>query len=73
MTQLNWPEPDEGDAVVVGDVSGLVKSWFDKQEGSAVILRPDRFVAALARPTDLDDVTRRFSALLGAGQVGSRP
>jgi 3-(3-hydroxy-phenyl)propionate hydroxylase len=73
MTQLNWPEQDEDDVTVVGDVSGLVKSWFDKQEGSAVLLRPDRFVAALARPTDLDHVTRRFSALLGAGQAGGRP
>jgi hypothetical protein len=50
-----------------------VKSWFDKQEGSAVVLRPDRFVAALARPTDLNETTRRFSALLGGDERGGRP
>ena len=70
MTQLNWPEQDEDDLTIVGDVSGAVKSWFDRQEGSAVVLRPDRFVAALARPTDVNDMTRRLITLLGAEGAG---
>ena len=73
MTQLHLAEPDEDEVTVVGDVSGLVKSWFDKQEGSAVVLRPDRFVATLARPTDLNETTSQFGALLGLdGSGGGR-
>jgi 3-(3-hydroxy-phenyl)propionate hydroxylase len=67
MTQLHWPEPGDDDLTVVGDATGAVKNWFDAHEGSSVMLRPDRFVACLARPADTSEKTRRLAALLGLG------
>jgi 3-(3-hydroxy-phenyl)propionate hydroxylase len=65
MTQLHWIGPDEDGACVVGDRDGSIKQWFDAADGSVVLLRPDRFVAAVVRPPDVVEMTRRFAALLG--------
>lgn len=64
-TQLGWGKPDDGRTVVVSDPSGDIKTWFDQQQASVAVLRPDRFVAATGRPIDLDDLTGRLVALLG--------
>ncbi|HEY4608743.1 MAG TPA: bifunctional 3-(3-hydroxy-phenyl)propionate/3-hydroxycinnamic acid hydroxylase [Ilumatobacteraceae bacterium] len=70
-TQLKWTDGhDESDdtdhdrIVVVGDESGALKTWFDDQGSSIVVVRPDRFVAALARPLDLAEQISRLSSLL---------
>jgi 3-(3-hydroxy-phenyl)propionate hydroxylase len=65
MTQLHWEEQGEGEFSVVGDQTGAVKSWFDSGEGSVVVVRPDRFVAVVARPAEIAHKLRRFAALLG--------
>ena len=58
MTQLHWIGPDEDGACVVGDRDGSIKQWFDAADGSVVLLRPDRFVAAVVRPPDVVEMTR---------------
>jgi 3-(3-hydroxy-phenyl)propionate hydroxylase len=49
-TQRTWAEKEYADApvpvTVVGDPSGALKAWFDVRACGAVVLRPDRFVAA---------------------------
>jgi 3-(3-hydroxy-phenyl)propionate hydroxylase len=64
-TQLHWGEPDDERYTVVGDEGGELKTWFDGQGGSVVVLRPDRFVAAVCRPLDLSDQTMRLAGLVG--------
>jgi 3-(3-hydroxy-phenyl)propionate hydroxylase len=44
--QLAWPGDDDPDVVIVGDVAGQLKSWFDSRDESVLFLRPDRAVAA---------------------------
>jgi len=74
MTQLHWDEPDEVDLTVVGDQTGTVKAFFDQGEGSVLIVRPDRFVAGVARPVELAATIRRFATLLGyRGPEGDQP
>ncbi|MDQ1362080.1 MAG: 3-(3-hydroxy-phenyl)propionate hydroxylase [Acidimicrobiaceae bacterium] len=70
QTQLHWGKPDDDRTVVIADPSGDLKAWFDQQQSSVAILRPDRFVAAAGRPIDLNDVTGRLVDLLGAGADG---
>ena len=49
LTQLNWtaagrdPDPE---VVVVGDRTGALKVFFDRQQDSVLFLRPDRCIAA---------------------------
>ncbi len=52
---------------LVGDAQGALHEWFAQQDadGSIVLLRPDRFVAGIVRPQDLDDASRRLSRHVG--------
>ena len=51
--QLTDREPPQ-DGIVVTDRDGDLRRWFDVAPGSVVILRPDRIVAAVCKPCDLD-------------------
>lgn len=57
----------------LGDVSGRLKSWFDSSPASIVVLRPDRFVAAIASPQSLSGVTRSFAAAASLAGHDARP
>jgi 3-(3-hydroxy-phenyl)propionate hydroxylase len=52
--------------ISVGDCSNRLKTWFGQYPASVVILRPDRFIAALSIPQTLDkaaaEVLRRLHA-----------
>jgi 3-(3-hydroxy-phenyl)propionate hydroxylase len=41
----------------LGDAQGRLKEWFGKQTKSIVLVRPDRFVAALCSPQEVSAVT----------------
>ncbi|MDY6487833.1 bifunctional 3-(3-hydroxy-phenyl)propionate/3-hydroxycinnamic acid hydroxylase [Acinetobacter faecalis] len=42
------------DVITIGDMGTDIRTWFGKTEESVAILRPDRFVAALAIPQTLE-------------------
>lgn len=46
--------------ITVGDIGTDIRSWFGKTTESVVILRPDRFVAALAIPQTLDHISQQL-------------
>lgn len=50
-------EPPEG-GVVIADIDGAFKRWFDEAPGGVAILRPDRVVAAVCKPYELSDTLR---------------
>jgi 3-(3-hydroxy-phenyl)propionate hydroxylase len=58
--------PDE--VARVGDVSGRLKAWFSLYPASIVVLRPDRFIAAMATP---QTIGQNSDALLRALSVAS--
>jgi 3-(3-hydroxy-phenyl)propionate hydroxylase len=45
-------DPPAG-GIVLADVDGDFKRWFDEAPGGVVILRPDRIVAAVCQPWEL--------------------
>lgn len=47
--------------VVLADVDGAFKRWFDEAPGGVVILRPDRIVAAVCKPWELSDTLRTLA------------
>jgi 3-(3-hydroxy-phenyl)propionate hydroxylase len=53
-------EPPAG-GVVLSDVDGAFKRWFDEAPGGVVILRPDRIVAAVCQPWELGDTLRTLA------------
>jgi 3-(3-hydroxy-phenyl)propionate hydroxylase len=53
-------DPPSG-GVVLADVDGAFKRWFDEAPGGVVILRPDRIVAAVCKPCELSDTLRTLA------------
>ncbi len=52
--------------ITIGDIGTDIRGWFGKTTESVTILRPDRFVAAIAIPQTLDSVSQQLFAKLHA-------
>jgi 3-(3-hydroxy-phenyl)propionate hydroxylase len=84
--QLNWEEPGGGswgvapprsappdDAVlIVGDLDGALKRWFDGHPESVLLIRPDRIVGGASPAYAASDMVRAFDAVVGAPEEGDR-
>ena len=55
--------------MLLGDATGAFHEWFAAQDsdGSIVVLRPDRVVAAIVAPQRLDTASRTLHDLIGRG------
>jgi 3-(3-hydroxy-phenyl)propionate hydroxylase len=53
-------DPPQG-GIVLSDVDGAFKRWFDDAPGGIVVLRPDRVVAAVCRPHELNETLRTLA------------
>jgi 3-(3-hydroxy-phenyl)propionate hydroxylase len=72
--QLPWDEPGADDEVlVVGDVDGSLKRWFDGHPESVLLIRPDRIVGGASQAYAASDMVRAFDAVLGAPGTGQPP
>src|SRR5690606_11229408 len=60
------------DGMVLGDIDGSCKRWFDDITGSVIILRPDRIVAAACQPWQLNDVLRQLSRRMHINTIEAR-
>lgn len=59
--QLNNPQLKHVEGVItVGETATEIRTWFGKTTASIVILRPDRFVAALAIPQTLEQTSQQL-------------
>ncbi len=50
--------------ITIGDTGTEIRSWFGKTDQAMVILRPDRFVAALAIPQTMNTVSQQLFSKL---------
>jgi 3-(3-hydroxy-phenyl)propionate hydroxylase len=65
--QLNWAESELADDVlIVGDLDGALKRWFDGHRESVLLLRPDRIVGGASQAYAASDMVRAFDAAIGA-------
>ncbi len=46
------------DVITIGDIGTDIRTWFGKTQDSIVILRPDRFVGALAIPQSMESTSK---------------
>lgn len=65
-------DPPQG-GIVVADVDGAFKRWFDMASGGVVVLRPDRIVAAVCKPWELSDTLRELARKLALEDVFVAP
>ena len=52
--QIRTPQDNFDGVIRLGDTQNRLKTWFAAQNASLVVVRPDRFVAALAIPQTLN-------------------
>ncbi len=65
--QLDWAVAEAGDDVlVVGDLDGSLKRWFDVRGDSVVLLRPDRIVGGACPAFAASELVRAFTGTVGA-------
>lgn len=68
--QLHWDENGvsaAGDGVlVVGDLDGSLKRWFEAHAESVLLLRPDRIVGGASPAYAASDMVRAFDLAIGA-------
>jgi 3-(3-hydroxy-phenyl)propionate hydroxylase len=67
--QLSWDEAGaqaDEEVLVIGDLDGSLKRWFDGHPESVVLLRPDRIVGGASQAHAASDMVRAFDAVLGA-------
>ena len=63
--QLQNENRKQYDGVIcVGDIGTDIRTWFGRTNDSMVILRPDRFVAALAIPQSVDQISQALFSKL---------
>jgi 3-(3-hydroxy-phenyl)propionate hydroxylase len=49
-------------------VDNCLAGWFNKARDPIVVVRPDRFVAAVCRPEDLEGVLKKLAGSLSEYQ-----
>ncbi|MER6414349.1 bifunctional 3-(3-hydroxy-phenyl)propionate/3-hydroxycinnamic acid hydroxylase [Streptomyces humidus] len=52
------------DSVVLEDLDGTLRDWFAAQPGTVAVIRPDRYVAAMAHAAELGTLSGAFERLL---------
>ena len=72
--QLHWNQGDpDPDVLVVGDVDGSLKRWFDAHPESVVLVRPDRIVGGASAAHAASDMVRGFDLATGAEDMTATP
>jgi len=72
--QLHWEEATPDDSVlIVGDLDGALKRWFDAHPESVILLRPDRIVGGASRAYAASDMIRGFDRAIGAPDPVAAP
>ena len=65
--QLHWDEAAPDDSVlIVGDLDGSLKRWFDAHAESVLLLRPDRIVGGASRAYAASEMVRGFDLAIAA-------
>jgi 3-(3-hydroxy-phenyl)propionate hydroxylase len=68
--QLHWDDPTaDNDILIVGDLEGALKRWFDAHPESVVLLRPDRIVGGASPAYAASGMVRGFDLAIGAPEL----
>ena len=57
---------------VIGDEQMRLKDWFGEHPGSIVVLRPDRFVAGIAYPVEINELLEAVAGKMGLNVDAAR-
>lgn len=69
--QIHTPQDNVEGVIRLGDTQNRLKTWFAAQDASLVVIRPDRFVAALAIPQTLGNQLNQLASVMALQAVSS--
>ena len=69
--QIRTPQDNVEGVIRLGDTQNRLKTWFAAQDASVAVIRPDRFVAALAIPQTLGNQLNVLASVMALQAVSS--
>ncbi|GHD91019.1 3-(3-hydroxy-phenyl)propionate/3-hydroxycinnamic acid hydroxylase [Pseudocitrobacter faecalis] len=69
--QIRTPQDNVEGVIRLGDTQNRLKTWFAAQDASVAVIRPDRFVAALAIPQTLGNQLNLLASVMALQAVSS--
>ncbi|MFU0446192.1 bifunctional 3-(3-hydroxy-phenyl)propionate/3-hydroxycinnamic acid hydroxylase [Pseudocitrobacter faecalis] len=69
--QIHTPQDNVEGVIRLGDTQNRLKTWFAAQDASVAVIRPDRFVAALAIPQTLGNQLNLLASVMALQAVSS--
>ena len=69
--QIHTPQDNVDGVIRLGDTQNRLKTWFAAQDASLAVIRPDRFVAALAIPQTLGNQLNQLASVMALQAVSS--
>ncbi|MFY2738597.1 bifunctional 3-(3-hydroxy-phenyl)propionate/3-hydroxycinnamic acid hydroxylase [Pseudocitrobacter faecalis] len=69
--QIRTPQDNVEGVLRLGDTQNRLKTWFAAQDASVAVIRPDRFVAALAIPQTLGNQLNLLASVMALQAVSS--
>lgn len=69
--QIHTPQDNVDGVIRLGDTQNRLKTWFASQDASLAVIRPDRFVAALAIPQTLGNQLNQLASVMALQAVSS--
>ena len=69
--QIRTPQDNVEGVIRLGDTQNRLKTWFAAQDASVAVIRPDRFVAALAIPQTLGNQLNVLASVMALRAVSS--
>lgn len=69
--QIHTPQDNVEGVLRLGDTQNRLKTWFAAQDASLAVIRPDRFVAALAIPQTLGNQLNQLASVMALQAVSS--
>ncbi len=69
--QIHTPQDNVEGVIRLGDTQNRLKTWFAAQDASLAVIRPDRFVAALAIPQTLGNQLNQLASVMALQAVSS--
>ena len=63
-TQINTSQDNHDGVIRIGDTQNRLRAWFAQHNAALVVMRPDRFVAAVAIPQTLGSTLNKLASVM---------
>ncbi|MBW9354218.1 bifunctional 3-(3-hydroxy-phenyl)propionate/3-hydroxycinnamic acid hydroxylase [Citrobacter sp. EC_71] len=70
-TQIHTDQDNHDGVIRIGDTQNRLRAWFAQHNAALVVMRPDRFVAAIAIPQTLGNTLNKLASVMTLTRVNT--